>query len=95
MTKNELQRGNELKKMMDSLDKKLEKLEEMEKLCSKNMDIEKQNTHDFSVTAVDAERGGKDVYVCVTPKAAYRAVCEDIKDIKKQIDILDKQFAEL
>lgn len=92
MTENELQRGNELKKMMDSLDKKLEK---MEKLCSENMDIAKQITHDFSVTAVDAERGGKDVYACVTPKAAYRAVCEDIKDIKKQIDILDKQFAEL
>lgn len=95
MTEKELQRGNELKKMMDSLDEKLKELEKMEKLCFENMDIAKRTTYDFSVTAVDVERGGRDMYVCVTPKAAYRAVCEDIKDIKKQIEILDKQFSEL
>lgn len=95
MTKNELQRGNELKRMIDSLREKKKKLEEMEKLCRENMDIAKRSTHDFSVTAIDTERGGKDVYVCVTAKAAYKAVYQDIKDIDEQIVILNKQFAEL
>lgn len=94
MTKRELERGIELQRSIDGLWRKREELESMQKLCFENMDIGKRSTHNFALKA-DKNDGGRGGVVIVSAKAAYSAVCEDIRAIEKELAGLEKELSDL
>ena len=95
MTKQQLERANELRHAIDTLYGQLEDLETMQKLCWEDADIAKEALHTYYIRAVDINRASNRTAIEVSAIGAYRAISRDIDDIEKEIEKLNKEFSNL
>lgn len=94
MTNKQLERGIELKSLIDNLLEKKERLERIRDICFENMDIAKENTHFFSIESIREDGWEKDS-VEISAHAAYWGLCKDIEKINEERERLRKEYSDL
>ena len=95
MTRQQLERANELRHAIDTLRGQLKDLETMQKLCWEDADIAQETLHTYYIRASAINGSGNNTSIEVSAIGAYRAVSRDIDDIEKEIEKLSKEFSDL
>ena len=94
MTKQKLERGMELQRLIDRLCRDKEDLEKIKNLLFEDMGRAKGSTHIYWLKA-DEKEGTRSSCTELSAKAAYSAVCMNIEDIDKELEQIRKEFSDL